>query len=766
MLEQISSVFFEEANELLDNLEEQLLALEEDPKNSEVISAVFRAMHTIKGSSGMFGFNAVSSFTHEVESALDLVRNGTIPVTKELIDLMLKTRDHIRTMLAAGTNVSAEIQSNSDTLIAAFKSYVEKNGGPSASAAGSTTNSGANGSAATAGSSGTTANSAGGQTNASNQNNSTSEQTAQNNSGSSVQNGTSPVPDIPPETATWRIKFRPSATIMQNGTRPELLVKELTELGTATVVAFSQDVPPLSKISSERCYYSWDVILTTSKTENDIRDVFIFLDNDSTFTVEKISLGPEMQHRIGEILIDRGEVTQQDLDDLVQHQKKIGQLLVENKVVSQQQVQSALAEQQHLKMLNPDGTVSQSSTAATPNAAPQTGTAAAVAAAQQSIRVNSEKLDTLVDLVGELVTFNARLSQLALDQNLPAFTNLSEQCERLVVSLRDNAMEMRMLPIGSIFSRFRRLVRDLSEQLGKNVEMYTEGAETEIDKTVIEKLNDPLIHLIRNSVDHGIELPADRIKAGKDPQGKVTLSARHAGSFVLITISDDGAGLDRAAIRAKGIEKGLIKETDKLTDEEIDNLIFLPGFSTSKVVTAVSGRGVGMDVVRRDIGSLGGTVGIESTTGKGSSFILKIPLTLAIIDGMLVSLGKIKYIIPLASISECLSYEENKKTELFPKIINRGKELACIDLRVFFHVNDECTDDRQIVVINDQDSKIGIIVDRILGEHQTVIKPLGTLYKNCTGLSGATILGDGSVALIIDVFKLSEIIRKADKKKK
>ena len=722
MLDQISSVFLDEANELLDNLEEQLLTLEDEPKNMEVISAVFRAMHTIKGSSGMFGFTAISSFTHEVESALDLVRNGTVPVTRTLIDLMLKTRDHIRTMLSAGTEIPADVQKNSDDLIAQFTAYIAQNGGtspvpqnqPSAITAPSSQQS----SAASA----------------------SAEQSAQN--------------------ATWRIKFRPSATIMQNGTRPELLVKELTELGTATVVPFYQTVPQLSKLDSEKCYFSWDVILTTTKSENDIRDVFIFLDNESSVTVEKISFDSELPHRIGEILIDRGEVTQEDLDSLVQQQKRIGQLLVENKVVSQQQVQSALAEQQHLKMLNADGTPMQA-----PVTAGTAGSAAA-AAGTQSVRVNSDKLDKLVDLVGELVTFNANLSQLAADKQIPAFANLSEQCERLVVSLRDNAMEMRMLPIGTIFSRFRRLVRDLAEQLGKKVEMYTEGAETELDKTVIEKLNDPLIHLIRNSVDHGIEMPEDRIAAGKDEQGKVTLSARHAGSFVLITITDDGAGLNRKAIRKKGIEKGLIKETDSLSDSDIDNLIFLPGFSTSEKVTAVSGRGVGMDVVKRDIASLGGSVGIESTPGKGSSFILKIPLTLAIIDGMLVSIGHTTYIVPLSSIAECLSIETPKKPELYSKILNRGKDLPCIDMRVFFNSTDCLSEESQIVVVNDQDSQIGIVVDHIMGEHQTVIKPLGTLYRNCTGLSGATILGDGSVALIIDIFALFNLIKKADKKRK
>lgn len=704
MLEQMNAVFLEEATELLDNLEGQLLALEEDPQNSETIGAVFRAMHTIKGSAAMFGFDAVSHFTHEIESTFDLVRNGIVPVTHELINFTLSARDHIRDLLAANP-VPPELQTVSDKIVSDFQRYVQpykNDGNPEKSSEPKSTE-------------------------------------AQPQKQVGVEN-------------TWRIMFRPSAEIMRNGTRPALLIKELTELGTSTVVPFYESLPPLSEIDPEKCYFSWDVILTTEKSENDIQDVFIFLDNDSKVTCEKIDIGSSGTRKIGEILVDRHEINRSELDSLIAQQKKLGQLLVENTSISKQQIQSALAEQEHITKIISEGNKPKPSQTAQ---APQ---------ASQSIRVSSEKLDQLIDLVGEMVTFNARLSQLAQDMKLPALTSLSESSERLILSLRDTSMDMRMLPIGTIFSRFRRLVRDLSAELGKNIEMVTEGAETELDKTVIEKLNDPLVHLIRNAADHGVETPDVRVAAGKNAQGTITLSAKHAGAFVHITIADDGAGINRERVRQKGLEKGLIKAEDKLSDSEIDELIFRPGFSTAAKVSDISGRGVGMDVVKRNITTLGGTIAIESTPGKGSAFILKIPLTLAIIEGMLVQIGENKYVIPLTNVDECVEYEPEGEDDggMCSHITARGQFLPCINMRRYFDEKGEQPIDEQVVVVNDQTSKIGIIVDKVIGNHQTVIKPLGKLYKNIEGLSGATILGDGSVALIFDVFKLSAVVHRLE----
>lgn len=696
MLEQLSSVFFDEANELLDNLEEQLLALSDNNGDPETIAAVFRAMHTIKGSSAMFGFNEISTFTHEAESAMDQVRNGIIPVTPELIDLLLKARDHIRSLLDAGAEVSEEVHKSSEELILEFKVYVQSHGGNATETASS-------------------------------------------------------VKKIEPKkadenTATWRIKFRPSSTIMQNGTRPELLIKELTELGTATVVPFYNDLPVLSEMDSELCYFSWDVILTTTKTKNDIEDVFIFLDSESKIEVEKIDLLPGENNKIGEILVSRKDVSQDDVDEMLRAKKQLGLMLVEKKIVSEEQVRSALAEQQHLKSLSPNGQVQNQAAAAT-------------------LRISSLKLDQLVDLVGELVTFNARLDQEAIKTDNVTFKNLSEQCDRIAVMMRDISMGLRMVPVGTLFQKFKRTVHDLSTQLGKRVEMVMVGSETELDKTVIEKLNDPLLHLVRNSVDHGVELPEDRIAAGKNPVGTVTLAAKHAGAFINISIKDDGKGLDKNAIREKAVQKKLISPEDNLSDSEIFNLIFQPGFSTAKQVTSVSGRGVGLDVVKKDLGTLGGTVTTESEPGKGTTFLLKIPLTMAIIDGMLVTIGTVTYIVPLNTISECISSTITKEQmdDDFIVTTNHGKDLKSVNLRKFFKITDPLPDHQEIVSVYDGDEVYGLVVDKILGSQQTVIKPLGNLYGNCTGINSSTILGDGSVALILDIFQLTSMIKNSER---
>ena len=696
MLEQLSSVFFDEANELLDNLEEQLLALSDNNGDPETIAAVFRAMHTIKGSSAMFGFNEISTFTHEAESAMDQVRNGVIPVTPELIDLLLKARDHIRSLLDAGAEVSEEVHKSSEALILEFKVYVQSHGGNATETASS-------------------------------------------------------VKKIEPKkadenTATWRIKFRPSSTIMQNGTRPELLIKELTELGTATVVPFYNDLPVLSEMDSELCYFSWDVILTTTKTKNDIEDVFIFLDSESKIEVEKIDLLPGENNKIGEILVSRKDVSQDDVDEILKAKKQLGLMLVEKKIVSEEQVRSALAEQRHLKSLSPNGQVQNQAAAAT-------------------LRISSLKLDQLVDLVGELVTFNARLDQEAIKTDNVTFKNLSEQCDRIAVMMRDISMGLRMVPVGTLFQKFKRTVHDLSTQLGKRVEMVMVGSETELDKTVIEKLNDPLLHLVRNSVDHGVELPEDRIAAGKNPVGTVTLAAKHAGAFINISIKDDGKGLDKNAIREKAIQKKLISPDDNLSDSEIFSLIFQPGFSTAKQVTSVSGRGVGLDVVKKDLGTLGGTVTTESEPGKGTTFLLKIPLTMAIIDGMLVTIGTVTYIVPLNTISECISSTITKEQmdDDFIVTTNHGKDLKSVNLRKFFKITDPLPDHQEIVSVYDGDEVYGLVVDKILGSQQTVIKPLGNLYGNCTGINSSTILGDGSVALILDIFQLTSMIKNSER---
>lgn len=730
MLEQINEIFFEEASELLESLEGHLLSLEQNPDNPEIISAVFRVMHTIKGSSGMFGFDAISSFTHEVESTFDAVRNGSAPVTPQLISLTLKARDHIMDMLKG--NVDEE---ESAALIQEFKDFMS---------AYPTSNK-----------------DQGSEKKETETNTTTSEQKelpdSKQDEAPVLQTNVESTQQIAcAEQTTWRISFTPSPDILQNGTRPSLMIKELTDMGTATVLFFTKQIPPLSEIEPTTCYVSWDIILTTCKSREEIQDVFIFLDKSSVIKIDKIDIDIEGNNRIGQILIDRKHISQSALEEILSQRKPIGQLLVEKNLISNESLQSALAEQTHIKNVAKTKNTESLQTSQL-NSSSQNVT-------QQSIRVNSEKLDQLIDLVGELVTFNARLGEFSTRENNPALMTLSEQSERLILALRDNAMDMRMLPIGTIFTRFRRLVHDLASDMHKDIELITEGAETELDKTVIEKLNDPLIHMIRNSVDHGIESKEERLAKGKPAQGIVKLIAQHVGAFVLIIISDDGAGLDKEKIYKKAIDKNLIAPGTEISDSDIYSMIFLPGFSTSEKVTAVSGRGVGMDVVKKDITALGGTISIETQQGKGTDFILKIPLTLAIIEGMLVQIGNSIFVIPLTNIQECMEFSpaDGDEDKICSHIDARGEFLPYINLRRWFEIDDPLPPSQQVVIVNDQDSKLGVVVDRVIGNHQTVIKPLGALYRNVEGLSGATILGDGSVALILDIFKLSNVVKNTE----
>ena len=545
--------------------------------------------------------------------------------------------------------------------------------------------------------------------------------------------------NIPGSEATYRIRFKPDADIFRTGTNPVLLLKELQELGPCRVIAQTEKIPELNELDSEGCFIYWDIILTTSKSVNDIEDVFIFVANNSSIKIDVIddaSDSSDIDYKLlGQILVERGDLTEKDLEEAIVRQKRIGEILVESESVDQGAVESALAEQTLVKQSRRKRQETESAS---------------------SIRVAANKLDTLVDLVGELVTVQARLSQKAAYERDAELLSISEVVERLTAELRDNTMSIRMTPIGATFSKLKRLVRDLSKELGKDVTMITEGGDTELDKTVIEQLNDPLVHIIRNSIDHGIEQPDAREASGKPGQGSIRLSAEHSGASVFIRIEDDGAGLNPERIREKAVSKGLISPDGSLTDAETFSLIFTPGFSTADKVSGVSGRGVGMDVVKSSIERLRGGVEIESTQGKGTAIILKLPLTLAIIEGLLVEIAKSKYVLPLYAIEQCVEVNRQDVARTHGRnILNvRGRIVPYIPLRERFKIKGSPPDIEQ-VVINDVDGQqVGLVVDRVIGERQIVIKTMSRLYQNIEEISGATILGDGMVALIIDVPKL------------
>ncbi len=684
MTDQHGQAYKEEAYELLAELETSLLELEESPDDRELIGRVFRAMHTIKGSGAMFGFDDIAAFTHEVETVFDLVRNDKLTVTKELINLTLAARDQITAMLDASGGAGSVNASVSVKIINGLRALLPQATTSAAPVA--------------------------------------------------VPVETGPATTL--NGVTYRIRFRPSRDIFANGTNPIGLLNELRELGQSKVLAQLCNIPVLTDLDPETCYIYWDVILTSGRGIDAIRDVFIFVEDDCEINIDVIEDGipgdEGCDKKLGEILVERGDLAPDDMHEIIATQKRFGEILVDKGLVTPESVQTALVEQRYVKEVRKER---------------QKLEAAA------SIRVPAEKLDILVNLVGELVTIQARLTQTANGRQDSELETIAEEVERLTGELRDNALNIRMLPIGSTFSKFKRLVHDLSNELGKQIEMTTAGAETELDKTVIEKLNDPLVHLIRNSIDHGIESPDSRQSVGKPRLGTIQLAATHSGDSVLITITDDGAGLDKEVIRAKAIEKGLITATAELTEKEIFAQIFAPGFSTAKKVTNVSGRGVGMDVVKRAIDALRGRIEISSRRREGTTISIRIPLTLAIIESLLVKIGVDRFLIPLSLVHECVELTRTDVANAHGRNLAavRGQMVPYIPLRKRFCIGGAAPDIEQIVITQVDGIRVGVVVDHVIGEHQTVIKSLGKVYRDVSGVSGATILGDGAVALILDI---------------
>lgn len=698
--------FKEEALELLGTLETTLLELEENPEDKELISAVFRVMHTIKGSAAMFGLDKISSFAHEVESILTALREGRISVTTDLIGNTLTARDHILEMLEDFSDASDPLSENLSAFLEAFRiatgfaASVRKDAADEVSSVSSAADSHAG-------------------------------------SGRKAKDE---------ELKTWHILFRPGADFFRRGASPLSILSEIRGLGETVCIPFFDRVPAAADFDPEDCATGWDIYVSTGASENQIRDIFIFVEDFSEVKIEclenLIEENIPADKKLGEILVDSGKLDAQVLSRILGRQKRIGEILVEEHLVSQTDLKAALEAQKQIQKVQKTK---------------------ALAADMSTIRVKSEKLDQLMSLVGELVTVHARIQQTSrtFAEN-DELVSIVEQFGRLTDELRNNTMSIRMVPIGTTFSSFKRLVRDLSTELGKSVELETEGGETELDKTVIEKLNDPLIHIIRNSLDHGIESPEVRAERGKPAAGTIRLSATQTGASVHVTIEDDGNGLNKAAILKKAVAKGLIAPDSQISDEEIYRLIFAPGFSTKEQVTAVSGRGVGMDVVNRQMELINGSIAIESREAKGTRIILKIPLTLAIIDGLLVRIGEEFFIIPLAVVVGCLEFKQKNQKNDNNVVIFQDKQLPFVNMRDFFAIPGTRNDIEQIVVVNIKNTHVGILVDQVIGENQTVIKPLGKLYKRAVGVSSGSILGDGSVALILDVEQIVDASEKAE----
>lgn len=507
----------------------------------------------------------------------------------------------------------------------------------------------------------------------------------------------------------WRLSFRLPPESMANGTNPLMLLDELRALGECKIVARTDQIPPLAELVPVECHIGWDVELHGDISKDDIEDVFIFVMDDMELKIEALAAEP----------------------------------------ASDAAPADAAA--------NAPAIVAANDTPAADAATPASGRASKPAG--ESVRVPAERLDELMDRVGELVIVQSRLSQLAQGGGSAAdlvLRSISEEIERLASELRDTMMVLRMVPVASLFGRFRRLVHDLARDTGKTIELSTEGEATEVDKTVMERLADPMVHLIRNSCDHGLETAVERIAAGKPAAGQVKLSAHQQGGEVVITIRDDGRGIDRDRVRAKAESQGLIQPGQTVSEQELLQMIFHPGFSTAAAVTNLSGRGVGMDVVKRTIESLRGAIDIKSVPGEGSTVTLRIPLTLAIIDGLLIRVGNARYVIPLSAVEECieLSLEEDLRSRGRSFITLRDRLVPFLRLREMFDTGTRPDPHQKIVVIATGAERVGLVVDQIIGSHQTVIKSMSALHRDVTTFAGATILGDGGVALILDVVQL------------
>ena len=703
-MDEILSVFSVEAREQLEAMESGLMLLEKGDHDAETINAVFRAAHTIKGGAGVVEIHSVESFTHVLENVLDRLRNGEIGVSGEMISALLLGCDHIGALLDLVARGQLDVPPDLAAAGAAISEALQPFLGERKPAA-------VNGMLAEA-----------------------EADLEREDSGAAVND-------------CWHISIRFGRDVLKNGMDPLAFLRYLLNLGeVAHMTTLVDGLPDAEAMDPELCYLGFEISFRSHASKDAIEHVFDFCRDDCDLHIlppnSKVEeyLGlieslPEETMRLGEILVKSGALTREELDTGLRRQSEVkvgaedtatptlGNILIQQNSVQPEIVEAAAAKQK---------TISEKK-----------------AAEASLIRIHADKLDQLIDLVGELVIAGASANLLARKSAEGTLVEATSVLTRLVESIRDSALALRMVQIGETFNRFHRVARDVSKELGKDIELVITGAETELDKSVVEKIGDPLMHLVRNAMDHGIEPPAARAAAGKPAKGRVELNAYHDSGSIVIQVVDDGGGLNKDRIQAKAIEKGIIQPGDTLSDQEVLNLIFEPGFSTVEKVTNLSGRGVGMDVVRKNITALRGMVHVETEPGAGSRFTIRLPLTLAIIDGFLTGVGKASYVIPLDMVVECIELADASTDRDYLNL--RGEVLPFVRLREMFEVPGGQPSRENVVVVQYAGRKAGIVVDQLLGEFQTVIKPLGTLFRNIRGIGGSTILGSGEVALILDV---------------
>jgi two-component system chemotaxis sensor kinase CheA len=672
--ESIVDIFRAESAEILQRIETGLVSLEEkaDP---ETINDLFRGFHTLKGSSGMAGFDHVSQLTHAVESRLDQIRSGVASASEAFIDLLLDCVDWTRTTVAqngepAEGKASLMRRLADDTIL--LPSRVLENAD-----------------------------------------------------------------------RYFRIRMKFRNDIFLCGIDPLMVVEDLHLLGEFVELKCDRSaIEPLSKMDPEVCSLSWTVVLKAQCTMNDIESVFVFVKDDNDITIDDVTAGYSAEAaaasgeiKLGEILVKRGVLTPDELSTVLEEQsvknEKIGDIVVKRGLASAQEVSGALKEQDRARKDIDSGTV----------------------------RVETAKLDALMNLLGEIVIGQSSLARIAgqiEDERGELLRNALYALDRTTREFQEHIMTIRMLPIGPTFSQFKRFVRDAAKGAGKDILLEINGAETELDKTVLEQISDPLKHMIRNAIDHGIESSADRVAAGKPAEGHIVLSAYHQEGHVYIEIRDDGKGIDVEKVKEKALAKGLLSASEDLSEDTILSVIFLPGFSTADKVTDLSGRGVGMDVVKNNISALRGSIDVRTTKGKGSVFKIKLPLTMAIIEGMLCRVGNNTYIVPLLSIVESIQPKKEDVHTLEGKgemVFVRGEYLSLVRSYDYFGVKPEYTDPWKalLIIVESGGEKLALMIDDLIGQQQVVIKSLDSFITTERAISGAAIMGDGSVALIVDI---------------
>jgi two-component system chemotaxis sensor kinase CheA len=713
--------FIAECSELTSNMEAVLLRCEQGAGEAGAINELFRAAHTIKGSSGLFGLDGIVRFTHVVESVLDKARAASTPVTPQLAAVLLECLDHIRQLVdavaAGGESADPELAKAGD---ASLQRLTEVSGYDVARRASPTRAASAPAAAAVP---------------------------------ASAEGG-----GLRVSANSWHLSVRFDPNVLKNGMDPLAFIRYLTTFCTITGLHVVDDaLPAVAEFDPEECRLGFEIALQTDATKERIEAAFEFVRDDCRLRIlpprslvsDYVALIrdlPEADGRLGESLVRCGSLTAQELAAALQaqsariaeagHAPPLGAMLVAENIV-QPAVVAAAVQQQTEARTSKEAKASES----------------------RSIRVDGDKLDRLIDLIGELIIAGAATGSRARGAGLTELTESALHLARIVEEVRDQALKLRVVQIGPTFARFQRVVRDVARETGKEITLETSGSETELDKTLVERIGDPLTHLVRNAIDHGIEKPEIRLERGKPAAGVVRLNAYHDAGSVVIEISDDGGGLNRERIAAKAIQRGLIASGQTLSDSEIFALIFEPGFSTADQVTNLSGRGVGMDVVKSNVTALRGTVEIDSQPGRGTQVRLRLPLTLAIIDGFQVGIGSSNFVIPLDLVEECVEITEGAGAGA-PFDLH-GSVLPLIRLREMFEIPGRPERRESVVVVRGAGDRVGIVVDDLLGELQAVIKPLSRLFKQLQGIAGSTILGSGRVALILDVPGLIERTRLA-----